>query len=297
MAGTVGELVRMYRVRQRQIHNGQPWAQEDLATAIGSDKSHINRIERGHQQPTLQTLRRIAEALQLTWEDRAQLFRTAGYLVEQPPPDPGEVDEVVSRSQSLLQTVRYPACLLDEEHRQWDVNDLLAYAFLGYPSREACLREIRGRSTIELLFDHRVGEWWSQVLVEYDRYVHRQVIRFWRVYLRHQHNPWYQNLCERLLRQPRFRALWDQLLSRAPLDEHFPLFLDQQSVTVDHPRIGRYTVEIWKTRLTWDDRFVVSHHLPANPATHRLFERLTESPRQCRAADPRTSRAHAPAIR
>jgi ribosome-binding protein aMBF1 (putative translation factor) len=40
----LGDVIRHYRLRQRQIHTGAPWAQEDLAVAIGSDKSHVNRI-------------------------------------------------------------------------------------------------------------------------------------------------------------------------------------------------------------------------------------------------------------
>jgi ribosome-binding protein aMBF1 (putative translation factor) len=50
-------------IRQR-IKRG--WSQADLAEAIGTRQPVISRLERGEGNPSLRTLKRIAEALELS---------------------------------------------------------------------------------------------------------------------------------------------------------------------------------------------------------------------------------------
>lgn len=42
------------------------WSQADLAKAIGTKQPVISRLERGHANPSLETLRKVAEALELS---------------------------------------------------------------------------------------------------------------------------------------------------------------------------------------------------------------------------------------
>lgn len=42
------------------------WSQSDLAAAVGSRQPVISRLERGEGNPSLQTLQRIAQALNLS---------------------------------------------------------------------------------------------------------------------------------------------------------------------------------------------------------------------------------------
>jgi len=50
-------------IRQRMKRG---WSQADLASAIGTRQPVISRLERGEGNPSLKTLKRIAEALNLS---------------------------------------------------------------------------------------------------------------------------------------------------------------------------------------------------------------------------------------
>lgn len=52
-------------IKERQERG---WSQADLAEAIGSRQPAISRLERGEGNPSLQTLRRIAKAFDLSLE-------------------------------------------------------------------------------------------------------------------------------------------------------------------------------------------------------------------------------------
>ena len=273
MSEVLGQAIRSHRLRRRQIHNDEPWSQEDLAVAIGSDKSHINRIERGHQRPTLQTLVRICDALQLGWEERSILLGLAGHLLAPPSPTDQEVEAAVCQASASVQAADYPAGLVDQEVRVWDANDLLAMTFNGYRGRDAYLAAVRGLSTIELLFLHPTGDWWRRVIVDYDAYVRRHVAQLRRRFLVRQQNHEYQVLLDKLLAQPAFKSIWEQL-GRGEHSYTGAGVLDHQLLTVDHPEFGRYTVQIWHSRLASDDRFWLTHQLPADEQTRRLFAEL-----------------------
>lgn len=52
------------RIRILRLEKG--WSQEHLAEAAGLSRDAISRIERGDRQPSLDTLQRIANALEVT---------------------------------------------------------------------------------------------------------------------------------------------------------------------------------------------------------------------------------------
>lgn len=54
-------------------------SQEDLAAAVGCSRIHISRIESGLKRPSVELLRKLAEALQTT----------AGFLIESEPTQEG----------------------------------------------------------------------------------------------------------------------------------------------------------------------------------------------------------------
>ncbi|MGE5618613.1 MAG: tripartite tricarboxylate transporter substrate-binding protein [Sphingomonadaceae bacterium] len=267
----LGEWIRALRLSRRQIHNGRPWAQEDLAVAIGSDKSHINRIERGHQLPTCETLQRICDALELPWEDRCRLLSVAGYLAPPPSPSPAEVDAAVRLARPFLQSAQYPVALVDQEQRFWDLNDLMAYAFFGYPRREAFLDEARGLRCVQLLsLDHPIGWWLRQVIENYDSFARREVALFRSVLRYWQHSPQYRSLMKEVLSDGHLLAIWKDPRSNrvGPME---PESLDHQLLKVDHPEIGPYTVHLWQARLAADDRFSLVHLMPIGDRTRRMM--------------------------
>jgi transcriptional regulator with XRE-family HTH domain len=54
--GEGGDTVKTLRLRRG-------WSQTQLAEAIGSSQSHVARIERGRENLSIQTCRRLCEAL------------------------------------------------------------------------------------------------------------------------------------------------------------------------------------------------------------------------------------------
>lgn len=58
LAKEIGERVRYYRLLKG-------WTQEQLAEALDSQGTYVGRVERGEQNLQLQTLEKIADALQV----------------------------------------------------------------------------------------------------------------------------------------------------------------------------------------------------------------------------------------
>jgi len=292
-APLLGNLVRFYRLRMRQVHNGAPWAQEDLAVAIRSDKAHINRIERGRCVPTRQTLLRISGALNLVWEERLHVMSLAGYALEPLSPTSSDVAEITRRESSVLEAATYTMALLDTEGRIWDVNEINAYAYFGFPNREACLKAISGRRMIDILLDEDRARWFEKTVLDYEAFVRRQIARFRRAYNVRPHDQHYQRLLARILEHHQLAAVWSEVSSE-DVQHRLPHFLDHQVVTVNHPQLGRYTVQIWHTTLTSDERFYLSHHIPADTRSRAIFSELAARVRS-KAAGTTTRRGRAQA--
>ncbi len=47
----------------RSLRQGRGWTQDDLAAEMGVDAAFISRIERGRKVPSLETILRLADAL------------------------------------------------------------------------------------------------------------------------------------------------------------------------------------------------------------------------------------------
>jgi transcriptional regulator with XRE-family HTH domain len=273
LINALGDGIRQYRLRQRQIHTGAPWAQEDLAVAIESDKSHVNRIERGHAVPTRRTLERICDALALSWPERTQLFALAGFIVELPAPKAEEVAHVKQHAEALIDGSSYPICLMDREYRIWDLNVLHASCWLGYPDRASALAHVQGLRTVDLLLDPEVSGWWGRVVVDFNAYARRALTRLARTASIHNRDSAFEATIDRVSGDPRYSALWHEVTSGAA-SQSTPAFLDHQMVAVNHPQHGPYRIWIWHSSLTFDERFFLSHHVPADAATQALFEHL-----------------------
>ncbi len=286
-AKNLGDWIRHYRLRQRQIHTGAPWAQEDLAVAIESDKSHVNRIERGHAVPRKETLERICEALALSWPERIQIFGLAGFVVDPPRPTYDEVGRVMRHTNTLLAGSAYPVCLMDREYRIWDLNELHAQCWLGFPCREAALEHVRGLRTIDKLLDPQISAWWQKVIVDFRAYARRALTRFEHTISLHAHDPAVEATLRLIREDSRYSQLWAEITS-ASSDEMAPAFLDHQLVEVVHPEVGHYRIWIWHSSLTLDERFFLSHHVPADGHSQALFEHLS-----VRGGDHQRSKANA----
>lgn len=58
----------------RRLRRGSGLSQEALAHRAGLSQDAISLLERGRREPRMTTLRMLAEAMNLTQADRAELF-------------------------------------------------------------------------------------------------------------------------------------------------------------------------------------------------------------------------------
>ncbi len=233
------------------------WTQEDLAVACGTDKGHISRIERGHQIPERATLRRICEALGLSWDERVELMTAAGYAPDLLMPGEAELSRIVEEAAAIVDGLPYPAVVCDILGRAWYYNPLVLRLYSGAAgmSDSEFRRVCRGRSAPEVYFDPVNGPRLRAVVSEAT--LRAFCARMRAMAAQWQHSPEWQEQVDRLLRIPALAAMWDD----APSAEEMP-FSDRHVVELNHPDFGVLRFETWATRLATDSRFFVSHHRP-----------------------------------
>src|SRR5207244_12676480 len=115
--------------RCNQVHNGRPGAQEDLAVAIGSDKAHICRIERGYQLPERETLIRVCSALGLDHAETNFMLQLGGYAAAAAPLKLENDDRYLHDLKLELEAIFHPALLVDALTRLRYVNSGTLFLF------------------------------------------------------------------------------------------------------------------------------------------------------------------------
>lgn len=266
----LGVMIQDYRHRMVQINNGKPWTQEDLAVAIGSDKAHVNRLEKGKQVPTEQTLEKICSALELSWEEKRWLITKAGYYAMPPAPEYDEVEQVIETLDSHIMKFPHPAILQDQEMMIWDVNDLEAYTLYGYPDRTGFMEDCKGLRIIELLMTPSFSNWFEKIIENYDQYLRRQILRFMMLYIRFQNDDEYLNIRDRILEIDDMKKVWMDITEKQS-EKGELMFLNHQILKVNHPEIGHYEVQVWHSEMAFDERFAIIQHIPNDVDTMQLF--------------------------
>lgn len=74
-----------FGLRVRQLRGSTGLSQERFADAIGVGRSHLGKIEKGKENPTLEVIVKIAKGLDMTM---AQLFGTMNERPSWPDPAP-----------------------------------------------------------------------------------------------------------------------------------------------------------------------------------------------------------------
>lgn len=271
MPMSVGEVVASYRQRKRQIHNGKPWTQEDLAVAVGTDKAHICRIERGQQLPTRKTLLRICRALDIPWEEESSLCANLGYLPDLRLPTQAEIDAVMRIVTPLLESLSYPAGIVDVIGRIWYYNRLACefYSAALQISPNVLSRLYRGRTVLELCFDEETSCIFRPLLPK--EHILQLMARTRKMADAWQHTPEYESILSRLLRKEAFRNLWELSFQSSSL------YIERLTHVLLHPQAGPLNLEYWAARLSPDPRFFVTHHLPADTKARTIFHQLRET--------------------
>mgnify|MGYP002621235023 CR=1 FL=1 len=270
----LGQHIRNHRLQLRQETSNRPWSQEDLAVAIGSDKAHINRIECGRQSPTLDTLSRICDALDLAWPARRRLLGLAGFLKDLPEPHQDDIDKIGQVVASALAGADYPVCLLDQDERIWEVNTAFAQVFLGYSGRSACLADISGRTFLELLCQsHPAHAYLRRTLSNFDELALRLLAILRNALHRQAAAVQYQSLLNDILADPHLCSLWLQVSAQINRGSALA-YLDHQTLRVVASPIGPYEADVWHASLRADERFRLMHIVPKSDDVHRRFATL-----------------------
>lgn len=88
-ASDYSEKYRVIGSNIRMVRNAIGISQTELANRVGSDKSAISRYENGTQRPSLETLMRIADALDVDLVDllKEKVIPSFRNVVSNPDPD------------------------------------------------------------------------------------------------------------------------------------------------------------------------------------------------------------------
>ncbi|HUQ94434.1 MAG TPA: helix-turn-helix transcriptional regulator [Bryobacteraceae bacterium] len=269
---TVGEIIATYRQRRVRECNGEPWSQEELAFASGTNQAHISRIESNRKHPQYSTLLRLCEALDIPAAKRSYLLALAGYRVEPALPGKAAVDAVLSELAPVIDRYPYPALLMDVGERIWYVNVLVSAMWgpcLGGNTHSKCLMSVRGKRSVEFLFDARFMPVWISRLQDPGPVMDRHVFLFWRAYHLHSQEAEMKAALETLKSNREFLWRWHHLEDgqmKTALVEH-------DSLPLTHPDFSKIVFGIWRTTVAADERFIVAHFPPADEVTQLAIGR------------------------
>ena len=273
MNGTLlGTVIRTYRQRQRQIHNGKPWTLDDLAVATNDDKAHLSRIERGTILPNRATLLRLGKALELTRREIEYLLRLAGLSPLFDPPDRVAANQAINWLAKQSRNYLTPFTLYSIDMRVWYTNALWLRLMGMTPGRfRSCMQ---GRH----LAHNQIGPCTTCGMVErrygnYSEIKQRAVTRF-RAAMIEGHIP-EENVTE-LLQDPQFRSMWDACESHLP---NASLTGEQSYSEINYPGRGVLRFDTWWCPLQIDHRFLVILHIPHDIHTREAIEAIRHDPR------------------
>lgn len=109
-------------------------SQSRLAEIAGFDHSYVSRLESGNRTPTREAVAKLADALQLTPEQRDSLLASAGYM-------PQRVESLLADEPVLTEVLRLLQSRDVPEAIRHDVRQMLQlvvkqarFAALGWPS-------------------------------------------------------------------------------------------------------------------------------------------------------------------
>lgn len=94
--------------RIRKLLRAKGWWQIDLAEQSGVHEAHISDLERGAREPGLQTLAKIAFALQISFSELLRGFRPCPR-----PPQPMRCDQPMLEDQLGCGRSKLNSCLID----------------------------------------------------------------------------------------------------------------------------------------------------------------------------------------
>jgi transcriptional regulator with XRE-family HTH domain len=273
MEGTaLASAIRSFRLRRQQIHNGQPWTIEDLAVAMGADRAHLSRIERGLIIPNRGTLLRIARALDLSWSETNFLLRVGGSAPIFGEPDEEATREAIRWVVDAVRAYAHPVVLHSLDLRAWYANALWL-RIMGLTPAEF-RRCLKGREILEGMHgrcrsQQRVGDRFRNV----DNAARASIARYRAAVTGVDPSP---SLPNYLRDDARLRRFWEEAQDALP---QLGLAGEQSRTELWYPGYGLFVFDLWWCPLQIDGRFVLTHYLPHDVATREAVSAIRREPR------------------
>jgi transcriptional regulator with XRE-family HTH domain len=245
-----------YRLRTLREALGRTQLDVELDAELGS--GYLQRVESGKvQHPERATLERILTALAAPFTERRDILELFGYMVGTSLPTADETAWAIRECQPVLDSIEFPAYLLDCTHRliAWNRFTLLLFGVIG-------MDRLASTSMLRILFDPACGV--ADLIANPDSF-YPATLRALRYEMRlFRGEVWYAAVIEEMLRVPRFAQHWSALegeaLYPAPARPLIPIQLDV-------PRAGLLTFRLASEALAEDRRFRIIYYLPADAVT------------------------------
>ncbi|MFC1936433.1 hypothetical protein ACFLYP_02065 [Chloroflexota bacterium] len=232
----------------------------ELDADIGS--GYLQRVESGKvKQPERETLERILGALGARYTERRDILELFGYVVETSLPTSEETIWAVETCHQVLESVSFPAYLLDCSHRLLTWNKYTPKLF-GLDTASKDMEKLADVSMLLILFDPKHGI--SQLIHNPDTFFDA-AIRALRYEMRlFRGENWYKDVINDLMKLPLFEKYWTSVKPDSPYPTAArPLV----PIELNVPLIGLLKFRLASEILAEDRRFRIIYYLPADSKT------------------------------
>jgi transcriptional regulator with XRE-family HTH domain len=267
----IGAAIHTFRLRRRQLNNGQPWTLEDLAVAMGDDKAHISRIERGQVLPNRQTVLRLARALELSRAEADYLLRLGGHALTCDPPDREAAAAATRWLMAMSWAYLHPVAIQSLDFHVWYANALwLRVAGLTPQMFRRCIQgQFLGSLRPRCVAARRLGE----RTVDSDQ---RRRLALARLRAAALEGMVSETQIAIVQASPELRDLWAEAGAAATT---YSALAEQSRSEMIYPGRGILRFDVWWCPLQADRRFHVTHYLPHDPATREALREIRRDPR------------------
>ncbi|CAN5828380.1 hypothetical protein BH23CHL2_BH23CHL2_28080 [soil metagenome] len=201
---------RRLRAIREEAGRTQLWVELEAGLGTG----YLQRVESGRvMQPARDTLGRILQALEATYNEWQTVMRLFGYLTPTDVPDARERRWARDLATPQLESFPFPAYALDCLHCLVAVNSA-ASELLGITSDDAESADDRQPSILEQWFDEESHL--GSMVVEPDRFLLALVTAFRYEAKRFREEQWAREVVRQMRAIPRFERYWQMTETQSP---------------------------------------------------------------------------------
>lgn len=276
----VGETIRRFREQRGLSRNHVVYDLLDLNGA-----SPMIAIELGRRLPQPRTIRKLAQVLQLTPAEVAELEGLAGYRQETEMPATAQITAVLDQLELELARHPYPAYVIDYQFRYWMVNAATSAIVGGAIALEQIAHQ--APTVFDIIFDsrHRIREQLHNI----NQLEIEQIYRFKLYNQFRRFEGFYRTYVERIRQRNwspedflRFRLLWERTDVLGNIAQQFEVYSVTPRVTVNY---GSTSVRfhLFTGDLPWFERllYVVMYHPDSDTDAEQARTIIKDIPRKC----------------